>query len=220
MKLSIRQVRSLSLACAALLALAAPSSHAQKIYRIVGPDGRVTFSDTPPPPNVQATTMSPSGRAGGGADVGALPLALRQIVGRYPVTLYTGDGCQPCNAGRSLLTARGVPFTERTVTTPQDADALQQLSGQNSLPLLTIGGQQIKGFLSSEWVQYLDAAGYPATSTLPSGYRNPSPTPLVAVSKPAPTQADGGPTAPPAPVTAPPPPPPAATPDNPSGIRF
>jgi hypothetical protein len=84
-----------------------------------------------------------------------------------------------------LLTSRGVPFNERTVTTAEDAEALQRLAGESSLPFLTIGGQRLKGFSDSEWTQFLDAAGYPKTSALPSGYRNGLSGPLVVVQKPA-----------------------------------
>ena len=40
------------------------------------------------------------------------------------------------------------------------------------------GGQQLKGYSDLEWKQYLDAAGYPKSSQLPSGYRNPPAAPL------------------------------------------
>jgi glutaredoxin len=198
----------------ALMALVgATSVQAQSVYRIVGPDGRVTFSDKPPAPSDKATKLDSSGRAG--AVAGAeLPFELRTVISRYPVTLYSGDGCDPCNNGRALLTNRGIPFTERTVTTPQDGEALQKLSGGTTLPILTVGGQNIKGFQPNEWAQYLDAAGYPSTSVLSANYRNPKPSPLAPVSKPVPAKAQE-PTQP-----APPPPEPANGPSNPAGIRF
>ena len=198
----------------AVLALVPSVAGAQAIYRIVGPDGKVTFSDRPPEGSEKATALGPGGRsAADGAGSGELSFELRQLMSRYPVTIYTGDDCEPCNAGRSLLSSRGVPYTERTVRTPSDIDALQRLSGNNTVPMLTIGGQRLKGFSNSEWNQYLDAAGYPATSRLPSGYRNPPPSPLAPILEaPAPTQAT------PRQDAAPPPPPPP--PPNPSGIVF
>ena len=63
---------------------------------------------------------------------------------------------------------RGIPFDERTVKSNEDVEALQRLSGQASLPLLTIGTQQLKGFSDAEWSQYLDAAGYPKSVQLPA----------------------------------------------------
>jgi glutaredoxin len=204
------------LSAMAMLALGILQVQAQPIYKIVGPDGRISFSDQPPANTSKATALSPGGRsATDSVAVGGLPFELRQIASKYPVTLYTGAECEPCNSGRSLLNARGIPFNERTVTTTEDAEALQRLNNQKSLPLLTIGDKRLSGFLSSQWNEYLDAAGYPAGSQLPAGYRNPAATPLAPSSKP--------PEAERSPDTAPPPPPPPAqaiTPDNPTGIRF
>lgn len=210
----------------ALLALAViagsflPSlAQAQQVYRIVGPDGKVTFSDQPPPAAAsgKVSTANPGG-AGASAPTG-LPFELRQVAGKYPVTLYSGDNCGPCGSARSLLINRGVPFVERTVTTSDDIKALQRISGDASLPFATIGSQQLKGFSDVEWTQFLNAAGYPASSVLPASYRPPAPSPLVSVAPPA--GAGNGSARPvaaspqPAPVA---PPPPAA--DNPAGIKF
>lgn len=205
------------LAAATLLALLPLLSAAQPIYRIVGPDGRVTFSDRPPVGSEKTTPLGPGGRApADDSSAGGLPFELRQITNRYPVTLYTGDDCEPCNAGRSMLLLRGVPFTERTIKTPIDVEALQRLNGNVTVPALTIGGQRLRGYSNAEWTQYLDAAGYPASSRLPSGYRNPPPAPLVPLAQaaPAPQAAEQAPAA----VPPPPPPPPSA--NNPSGIVF
>ena len=210
---------TLALVAAGLLAGVA---QAQQLYRIVGTDGKVTFSDRAPEisgGNVSATTAN----AATSQANARLPYELRQVAGKYPVTLYTGDNCAPCNAGRAMLSRRGIPFAERTVVTAEDSESLQRMSGETTLPFLTIGSQQLKGFADAEWTQYLNAAGYPATSTLPNSYRAPAPMPLVNVAAaPAARAAD--------PATAPVP---GATPStpfitrpdrtdarNPAGIQF
>jgi glutaredoxin len=115
-----------------------------------------------------------------------LPLALRQTAGRYPVTLYAGKDCAGCDAGRQMLQQRGVPFTEKRVESSEDITAFHRLTGASNLPVLTIGGQQLKGLNSADWTSYLDAAGYPTESKLPANWRNPTPSPLVAAApKPA-----------------------------------
>jgi len=214
-----------SVAPKALLALTllaaglySPLSQAQQVYRIVGPDGKVTFSDQPPPAasNAKVNAATPGG--GGGAASAGLPFELRQVAAKYPVTLYTGENCGPCGSARNLLTNRGVPFSERTVTTNDDIQALQRLSGDASVPFATIGSQQLKGFSDSEWTQFLNAAGYPATSVLPASYRPPAPTPLVAVN--APPAASGNGARPAARPSVPAPPPIEAPVSNPSGIKF
>ncbi|MDR6860632.1 glutaredoxin family protein [Variovorax guangxiensis] len=201
---------------ALLLLLAAGAAFAQPVYRHLDKNGKVTFSDQPPAADAQAA--APRGGAAGGAGPG-LPYELRQVAQRYPVMIYTGDECGPCGAGRSLLVTRGIPFEERTVKSNADIETLQRLSGQSSLPLLSIGSQQLKGFSDAEWSQYLDAAGYPKSAQLPAGYRNPPAQPLVAIQ--AAPAAPARPVAAPAPAPAPAPP--AAngpTPSNPAGIKF
>ena len=168
---------SCTLAAALALALLAQSTWAQQLYRQVGPDGRVSYSDQPPAASSVGTTTS----AGpGAASSAALPYELRQVAARYPVVLYTSKDCAPCAPARNLLAQRGIPFAERSVDTFEDNQALLRLSGANSLPLLTIGNQQLKGFSEAEWGQYLTAAGYPKSSQLPAGYRQAPATPLVA----------------------------------------
>lgn len=202
--------------------LASPLLQAQQIYRIVGPDGKVSFSDRAPPSVSNAKVSEANTSAAGSAVSAGLPYELRQVALKYPVVLYTTDNCGPCGAGRSMLTSRGIPFSERTITTAEDSDALKRLSGEASLPFLTIGSQQLKGFSDAEWTQFLNVAGYPKSSVLPASYRAPAPAPLVAIkaaSAAAPAnegaQAKDGRTVPAArPVQ------PAATRDNPSGIRF
>lgn len=205
-------------ACGSLWAAAATA----QVYRIVGPDGRVTFSDRPPPEG-QARPAASLAIRGGAEDGPAvrLPLELRNASSRYPVTLYTGADCSPCVSARNFLVTRGVPFTERTISTQEDVAALQRLAGATSLPFATIGGQHLRGFSGAEWAQYLDAAGYPKASQLPPNYRNPAPAPLVALqARPAlpvePRAAQPGEE----PARAQAPLPAGPAPSNPAGIRF
>lgn len=207
-----------ALAALAVLAggLFSPLSQAQQVYRIVGPDGKVTFSDQPPPAATGKVSTANTSAGGGGASAG-LPFELRQVATKYPVTLYTGENCMPCGAARNMLTNRGIPFSERTITSNDDIQALQRLSGDGSLPFATIGGQQLKGFSDSEWTQFLNAAGYPQQSVLPASYRRPAPTPLVAVAAP-PSAATGAAAS--RPAAAPAPTPIEAPANNPAGIKF
>lgn len=161
------------------------ASHAQTIYRIQGADGKVTFSDKPPTAEQGKITSTGIGSRADTSGGTALPYELRQVASKYPVVLYSTAKCAPCDTGRALLNGRGIPFNERTVSTQEDQDYLKRISGESSLPYLTIGGQKIKGLSDVEWNQYLDAAGYPKTSALPPNYKNPAPSPLVTIQKPA-----------------------------------
>ena len=214
MKTAHRHAALLSLA--AILALLPALAPAQAIYRIVGPDGRVSFSDKPPAASEKATALSPSGRSSGGANAGELPFELREAMNRYPVTLYTGENCEPCNSARQLLVRRGVPYAERTVTSNDDIEALKRLGMEAMIPALTIGTQRLKGYSDGEWSNYLDAAGYPKTSVLPNTYRNAAPSPLAPPAETTPPPARQAAPAPAAPTA----PPVGPTADNPGGIVF
>lgn len=196
--------------------------HAQQVFRIVGPDGKVTFSDQPPPVNSAVKVTLGAGPTGGGAAPSPLPFELKQVVAKYPVTLYTSVNCVPCTSSRAMLSNRGIPFTEKTITTVDDSQALQRISGGNNLPFATIGGQQLNGFSDSEWNQFLNAAGYPAVSVLPAGYRFAAPTPLVVIATtPATSASASNPSSVRAAASAARPVvPPAQTRDNPAGIKF
>jgi glutaredoxin len=211
-------MKNAAISAALITAIAAFSSvaTAQQLYRIVGADGRVTFSDQPPPPSANAKVTT--GRGGSFSETSgnpALPFELRNAVQRFPVTLYTTKDCGPCDAGRNMLRTRGIPFTERTVESNEDAEALRRLTGDTSLPKATVGGQQMKGFSEVEWTQFLDAAGYPKSSQLPTNFRNPEPSPMVARAAPAPAPAAPAPAPAPAAQA-----PTAPAPSNPAGIRF
>ncbi|MFS2166103.1 glutaredoxin family protein [Variovorax sp. Varisp62] len=197
------------------LVLVAAGAMAQPIYRQVDKNGKVTFSDRAPTASTEAAS-APQGGVTAPANAG-LPYELRQVAQRYPVTLYSSDECGPCSTARSLLVTRGIPFEERTVKSNEEVQALQRLSSQSSLPLLTIGSQQLKGFSDAEWSQYLDAAGYPKSNSLPAGYRNGLVRPLIAQQAAPATRAPAAPAAQPA---SPPPASSEPTPSNPAGIKF
>lgn len=154
------------IATLAIITLASGHLYAQQVYKSIDKNGRVTYSEVPPLPG------SGDKLTGESASNAALPYSLQQVVSRYPVTLYTTADCAPCISARLMLTQRGVPFTERTVSTNEDMDAYKKLNGDTSMPLATIASQQLKGYEETEWTKYLDAAGYPKSSTLPRNYRN------------------------------------------------
>lgn len=186
--------------------------YAQQVYKSVDKQGRVTYSEVPPLPGSGDKVVGD----GAGSNP-ALPYALQQIVSRYPVVMYTNANCSPCIEGRILLTQRGVPFTERTISTNEDIDAYKRINVENTFPLLTIASQQINGFEQGEWTKYLDAAGYPKTSTLPRNYSNPAATPLVAKKAAEKSTTAGAADKPPAVLGRPAP---ADTSNNPAGIKF
>lgn len=164
--------------CASLVAVfAALPAHAQ--YKVVGPDGKVTYTDRAPAPADGKVTPLGARGVPAVAEV-ALPQELRQATSRYPATLYVTNGtCEPCDSARQLLRQRGVPFSEKQVVTAEDSEALERLTGGRDAPTLTLGAQTMRGLSAELWNSYLDAAGYPRESRLPPNYQYPAATPLT-----------------------------------------
>lgn len=190
---------------------------AQAQYKVVEPDGRITYTDRPALSGAArvAPLKLPGDASAAAASGEALPIALQQPVARFPVTLYTTPACSPCDTGRNYLRRRGVPFTEKTVTSAADAQAFQALRLGTEVPILRIGQQTLRNYSEATWANDLDLAGYPATSRLPGGYRGWEPTALA----PPPPATPTSPAEARAPAAAPALPPPPTEP-APGGIRF
>src|SRR5262245_48815905 len=109
-------------ACAAAAGL---DASAQTVYKWTDAEGKVHFSDTPPPPQ-STKNVTEMRMRGGGADVSGLPYATQVAAKANPVTLYTAAQCgDPCDQGRTLLGDRGIPYTERDAqASPEDTEAV------------------------------------------------------------------------------------------------
>lgn len=165
---------------AAVFAFALASAGASVAqFKVIGADGKVTYSDREPSgAKGRITALGP--RAAVQAAEPDLPFELRQTATRYPVTLYTASGaCEPCASARQLLRSRGIPYSEKQVISGEDGEALERLSGAREAPTLTIGSQTLRGLAGEVWNSYLDAAGYPRISLLPATYQYKAATPIV-----------------------------------------
>lgn len=178
---------SLALACS-FVTLILVTTPAWALYKVVGPDGQVTYTDRPPSDQpAQALKANGAKSAAEG-----LPYELQRVTNKYPVTLYTSTKCSACDSGRQLLKARGVPFREKTIITTEDIRAFAKLEGTDQLPVIRIGQKQLIGLNQADWTSYIDAAGYPATSALPLNYKWPAASPLVPPPEAIAPAPDGG----------------------------
>lgn len=145
------------IALAALLA--AGLVHAE-MYRWVDANGRVHYSDSPPPRTAQQVERKQL--TGNVVQGDALSYGAQLAMKNFPVTLYTAANCgAPCDEGRKLLANRGVPFKEIQVVDEASRAALKAASGSDGVPVLTVGRDARQGYEQSAWNAALDAAGYP-----------------------------------------------------------
>jgi glutaredoxin len=165
----------ISPAIAAVLLLTVLPAAAQ--YRWIDASDQVNYGDYPPADARNITKVAARTRPAG-EDSGDLPFELRRAVAQLPATLYTADGCPPCEPARLFMRRRGVPFQEIVVETDRDAEELKRRTGTTSVPILALGNTPHIGFNESAWNTALDAAGYPAQSVLPPNYRAANPQPI------------------------------------------
>lgn len=147
--------------CAVALAAAAGASAQEKqVYRYTDKDGNVVYSDRAPPSDskdVQSKRLGPNY-----IETNELPLAARQAMERYPVTLYTFACGELCQNAEGLLNRRGVPFSTVNVEDAKNAERLKALTGDTQAPVLQVGDKlYVKGFNEARWQAMLDDAGYP-----------------------------------------------------------
>lgn len=182
-------------------------------YKYIGPDGKVVYSDTPPPANTKGVQKTNIGGSVA-SSAASLPFALQGPARNFPVTLYTAPGCELCTNARAHLSKRGIPFGEKTITTAEDNAAFKAATGASSLPVMMLGNGKQVGFDGDIWDAALTAAGYPVTSQLPPGYKPALPT-AAAPEKPAAADAKAKPDAAASAAA----PPPASAPAAPAGER-
>ena len=147
-----------------VLLLGASLTQAAEPYKWRDSEGNVHYSDQPPPRGAKAVER-PSLK-GNRIESDTLPFETRMLAKKYPVTLYAFAECgAACEEGRALLLRRGIPFT--LMSRDEDKLTLQKLTGDNTVPVLTVGHQPpLKGYEASQWNELLDLAGYPASNPL------------------------------------------------------
>jgi Domain of unknown function (DUF4124) len=150
---------------ALLLALSLTGTPAvAELYKWIGADGKINYSDTPPPADakkVEKKRLNDRVAEGDGLD-----FATRNASKKYPVVLFVTDCGTPCDQARALLAKRGVPHTEKNPEKNRaDGQELKKLIGALEVPDLQVGKDKpIKGFEEAAWNAALDAAGYPKSA--------------------------------------------------------
>lgn len=172
-----------------LLAVAAMAAPVAAQYKWRTAEGTTVYSDVPPPSGARlmndwsndADDRPVVATAGASASPNPeLPYELKVVTGKFPVVLYTAPDCTPCSAARQHLSARGIPFSERTISTTADFEAFKTRGfSENSFPALTVGREKTVGFESGAYDRLLTAAGYPRSSKLPANYRQAAAEPMI-----------------------------------------
>lgn len=139
--------------------VAATSVQAGTLYKTISPDGKVVYTDRPPPEHkIEQTfdsststnqTSAKTAPASGPQSKTPAPAAATG-----PVTLYVTSWCPYCRKARAYLNARGISFREIDVETPSGKTAFAPVKGSGGVPVLTQGNRRIQGFSPQAYDQF------------------------------------------------------------------
>lgn len=153
--LSSQAMRISSLALAAvLLAAAGAPLHAQTLYKSIGPDGKVVYSDQPPttgklektldvqtlpntaiPPEVlkEMERLKKEGKTTAAAPLGG-------------TVLFSATWCGYCRQAKAHLAQRGITYRDFDIDTPDGRTAFVQFAGGGGVPFLIKNGEKLRGY--------------------------------------------------------------------------
>jgi len=169
--------RSLSAFALLLLISGLAAAQIQQVYRYIDLDGRVVYSDKPPPPTAKDAQAKRIGA--NSIETSDLSFAVAQAQERYPVTLYSFSCGVVCDTAQGVLNKRGVPHTMIDVSVGDGAERLKRLSGGLDAPTIQVGDQYATGFNEGKWQAMLTDAGYPKTPPPRSTPVGRPPVPIV-----------------------------------------
>lgn len=140
------------------------SAQSASLYRWVDNDGKVHYTEQPPPASA-AKKVEEKSIGTAPSEGSQLPYATRLAVKNFPVTLFSSDCGDPCTKARELLSKRGIPFTSKDAGLVEVQTELTKLTGTLSVPVLLVGSTiQLKGFTPDDWNTALNDAGYPKSA--------------------------------------------------------
>ena len=115
---------------AAAVVCVATAEAQTSLYKWVDSEGKTHYTDTPPPPEVKNVQQKRLGGNAVGDD--QLPYQTREAAKKNPVIMYTANDCASiCADARNLLVARGIPYTEKNVSSnPKFTEELTKLEGR------------------------------------------------------------------------------------------
>jgi glutaredoxin len=144
-----------------LLVCALPA--AAGVYKWTDADGRVHYSDSPPPDRKAAQVNIKVNSITGPATISALPASASKpssSAAMERVRLYTTAWCGYCKKAKAQLAARRVPFDEIDIETSQYGKREFDSLGGRGVPVILVGRQRMDGFDAAGLDAMLAAAGY------------------------------------------------------------
>ena len=145
--------------CLIVIVFAVTALHAETLYKVIGADGKITYTDQPPADRKSTTALR-------FADAPSTPLpesvlkyqaALQKSMqGRLAEakkidaigspTLFSATWCGYCTQAKAYMQLKGIRYREVDIDTPDGGRAYFEAGGQRGVPLLMADGRRIQGF--------------------------------------------------------------------------
>ena len=142
------------------LAVCLPFPAAAELYKWVDQDGKVHYSDAPPPnkksKRINLKINSISGPPVVSENRSASPVAAANA---ERVRLFTAAWCGYCKKARAYLQARGTPFEDLDVETSAQGKNAYDALGGHGVPIILVGQQRMDGYNASTLEAMLKNAG-------------------------------------------------------------
>ena len=131
------------------------ASHADTLYKVVGPDGKITYSDKRPiKGNVEKkltfknlpSTKLPSSASSQPATGGSTKVTNNAKAISGQVTLFTASWCGYCKQAKAYLARQSINYREVDIETQDGMAEFSQAGGSGAVPLLIAGRESLQGF--------------------------------------------------------------------------
>ncbi|MGH6690409.1 MAG: DUF4124 domain-containing protein [Gammaproteobacteria bacterium] len=131
---------------------------AAAVYKWTDADGRIHYSDSPPPDRkaakVEIKVNSISGPAVVSTVKGSPPAAQERV------RIYTTTWCGYCKKAKAQLVARSVAFDEIDVEASDSARREFASLGGRGVPVILVGSQRMDGYDAGRLDAMLQSVGY------------------------------------------------------------
>ena len=157
--------------CVLSFALATPAS-AETVYKVVGPDGQVTYSDKPPAdPTRKANTLEFRNLPSSPLPTHVLRFReqleksaeSRIAAARTPspgtVNMFTASWCAHCKRAKAHLAAAQIAYVEYDIESVDGMRAFIGAGGSGGVPLLVAGERRIQGYSAPAYDRLASAIG-------------------------------------------------------------
>ncbi|MBS1143043.1 MAG: hypothetical protein H6R14_449 [Proteobacteria bacterium] len=133
---------------------------ADNVYRSVGPDGRVTYSDHPPTTGKVQKIYSFENLPASPVPESTLNFrqdaekSMKKRLAAQPASgtvLYSAEWCGYCRKAKAYLNNRGVAYQEIDIDTPDGKQAFSAVGRGGGIPLLIANGQRVQGFTAAAY---------------------------------------------------------------------